>query len=143
MPWMHRLACFRDDVVFLIFLYQRHIYPVDKTRVNEFGQSFEDPGASNGPEAEASTGPEAEASTEPEAETSTGPEAEASTGPETEASTGPATEAPSGTTTEASAVTAPEASVGPQAEASAELKEDIFAGVRPYTRKTLERKKND
>ena len=34
------MACFRDDVVFVIFLYQRWIYPVDKTRVNEYGQSF-------------------------------------------------------------------------------------------------------
>ena len=71
MPTLHRLACFRDgrylsssspylcqlratradlgccwfwrtDIVFLIFLYQRWIYPVDKTRVNEFGQSGED-----------------------------------------------------------------------------------------------------
>ncbi|XP_048259970.1 cleft lip and palate transmembrane protein 1-like protein [Haliotis rufescens] len=41
MPTAHRLACFRDDVVFLIYLYQRWLYPVDKTRVNEFGQSFE------------------------------------------------------------------------------------------------------
>jgi len=40
MPTLHRLACFRDDVVFLIFLYQRWIYPVDKSRVNEFGQEF-------------------------------------------------------------------------------------------------------
>jgi hypothetical protein len=37
MPTMHRLACLRDDVVFLIFLYQWWIYPVDKTRPNEFG----------------------------------------------------------------------------------------------------------
>ncbi|CAM9395670.1 unnamed protein product, partial [Phaeothamnion confervicola] len=37
MPTVHRLSCFRDDVVFFIFLYQRWIYPVDKTRVNEFG----------------------------------------------------------------------------------------------------------
>lgn len=34
MPTMHRLAVFRDDLVFLIFLYQRWIYRVDKTRVN-------------------------------------------------------------------------------------------------------------
>ncbi|EME28751.1 CLPTM1-like membrane protein cnrB [Galdieria sulphuraria] len=40
MPTLHRLACFRDDIVFLIFLYQRWIYPVDKSRVNEFGQEF-------------------------------------------------------------------------------------------------------
>eukprot|EP00672_Neobodo_designis_P025422 CAMPEP_0174835384 /NCGR_PEP_ID=MMETSP1114-20130205/5378_1 /TAXON_ID=312471 /ORGANISM="Neobodo designis, Strain CCAP 1951/1" /LENGTH=758 /DNA_ID=CAMNT_0016069331 /DNA_START=34 /DNA_END=2310 /DNA_ORIENTATION=- len=38
MPLLHRLACFRDDVVFLILLYQRWIYRVDPTRVNEFGQ---------------------------------------------------------------------------------------------------------
>lgn len=42
MPWLHRLACFRDDVVFLILLYQRWIYPVDKKRVNEFGQQFDE-----------------------------------------------------------------------------------------------------
>ncbi|CAN8069832.1 unnamed protein product [Agarophyton chilense] len=44
MPWMHRVACFRDDVVFLIVLYQRWIYPVDKKRVNEFGQQFDEDG---------------------------------------------------------------------------------------------------
>ena len=38
MPLLHRLACFRDDIVFLIYLYQRWIYPVDKKRINEFGQ---------------------------------------------------------------------------------------------------------
>ncbi|KAG8698569.1 hypothetical protein FRC08_005835 [Ceratobasidium sp. 394] len=42
MPILHRLACFRDDVVFLIFLYQRWIYRVDPKRVNEFGQVGED-----------------------------------------------------------------------------------------------------
>lgn len=39
MPTMHRLACFRDDIVFFIFLYQRYLYPVDKARRNEYGQS--------------------------------------------------------------------------------------------------------
>eukprot|EP01116_Phalansterium_solitarium_P013523 TRINITY_DN30906_c0_g1_i1.p1 TRINITY_DN30906_c0_g1~~TRINITY_DN30906_c0_g1_i1.p1 ORF type:complete len:330 (+),score=-19.59 TRINITY_DN30906_c0_g1_i1:48-992(+) len=39
MPTMHRLSCFRDDIVFLIFLYQRWIYPTDHSRVNEFGQT--------------------------------------------------------------------------------------------------------
>ena len=34
---MHRLSCFRDDVIFLIFLYQKWIYPTDYTRVNEYG----------------------------------------------------------------------------------------------------------
>ncbi|EJT97514.1 cleft lip and palate transmembrane 1 [Dacryopinax primogenitus] len=38
MPWLHRLACFRDDVVFLVFLYQRWIYRVDPKRANEYGQ---------------------------------------------------------------------------------------------------------
>ncbi|XP_071483611.1 lipid scramblase CLPTM1L-like [Diadema antillarum] len=42
MPTMHRLACFRDDVVFLIYLYQRWLYPVDKTRINEYGMSYEE-----------------------------------------------------------------------------------------------------
>ncbi|TFJ83210.1 hypothetical protein NSK_005482, partial [Nannochloropsis salina CCMP1776] len=32
MPTMHRVSCFRDDLVFLIYLYQRWIYPVDASR---------------------------------------------------------------------------------------------------------------
>lgn len=32
MPTLHRLACFRDDIIFFILLYQRWIYPVDHTR---------------------------------------------------------------------------------------------------------------
>lgn len=31
-PTAHRIACFRDDAVFLIYLYQRWLYPVDKSR---------------------------------------------------------------------------------------------------------------
>lgn len=42
MPTAHRIACFRDDIVFLIYLYQRYLYPVDKKRVNEFGEAFDD-----------------------------------------------------------------------------------------------------
>lgn len=41
MPIMHRLACLRDDVIFLIFCYQRYKYRTDFTRVNEFGQCTE------------------------------------------------------------------------------------------------------
>lgn len=41
MPTMYRLGCFRDDIVFFIFLYQRWIYKVDNKRVNEFGFSGE------------------------------------------------------------------------------------------------------
>jgi Cleft lip and palate transmembrane protein 1 (CLPTM1) len=42
MPTMHRIACFRDDIIFLIYMYQRHIYKVDNTRRNEFGASGDD-----------------------------------------------------------------------------------------------------
>ncbi|ORX88419.1 cleft lip and palate transmembrane 1 [Basidiobolus meristosporus CBS 931.73] len=42
MPTLHRLACLRDDVIFFVYLYQRWIYPVDQTRVNEFGQVGEE-----------------------------------------------------------------------------------------------------
>jgi len=38
MPTLHRLACFRDDVIFVIYLYQMYMYKVDKSRVNEYGQ---------------------------------------------------------------------------------------------------------
>lgn len=41
MPTMYRLGCFRDDIVFFVFLYQRWIYKVDASRVNEFGFSGE------------------------------------------------------------------------------------------------------
>ncbi|XP_049531177.1 cleft lip and palate transmembrane protein 1 homolog [Anopheles darlingi] len=41
MPMMYRIGCFRDDIVFFIFLYQRWIYKVDSKRVNEFGFSAE------------------------------------------------------------------------------------------------------
>ncbi|KAJ8668702.1 hypothetical protein QAD02_010365 [Eretmocerus hayati] len=37
MPTLYRLGCFRDDIIFFIFLYQRWIYKTDLTRVNEFG----------------------------------------------------------------------------------------------------------
>ncbi|CAN0026249.1 unnamed protein product [Scytosiphon promiscuus] len=37
MPTMHRLSCFRDDVVFVVYLYQRWIYPVDANRPQDRG----------------------------------------------------------------------------------------------------------
>uniref|UniRef100_A0A0N5AJI3 Cleft lip and palate transmembrane protein 1-like protein n=1 Tax=Syphacia muris TaxID=451379 RepID=A0A0N5AJI3_9BILA len=43
MPTMYRLGCFRDDIVFLVYIYQRWIYRVDPKRVNEYGVSMEDP----------------------------------------------------------------------------------------------------
>ena len=42
-PFLYRLAVFRDDVVFLIYIYQRWIYRVDTSRVNEFGFSDKAP----------------------------------------------------------------------------------------------------
>lgn len=51
MPTMHRLACFRDDIIFLIFLYQRWVYRVDPTRKNEYGISAEDLGETSAGEA--------------------------------------------------------------------------------------------
>lgn len=42
LPTAHRVAAFRDDIVFIIYLYQRWLYPVDKTRVNEFGETAEE-----------------------------------------------------------------------------------------------------
>ncbi len=41
MPIMHRLACLRDDVIFLVYCYQRYKYKTDYTRVNEYGQCAE------------------------------------------------------------------------------------------------------
>ncbi|KAL2828212.1 cleft lip and palate transmembrane protein 1-domain-containing protein [Aspergillus cavernicola] len=38
MPWLHRLATLRDDVIFFVWLYQGYKYKIDYTRVNEFGQ---------------------------------------------------------------------------------------------------------
>ncbi|OAA36307.1 Cleft lip and palate transmembrane protein 1 [Metarhizium rileyi] len=42
MPFLHRLATFRDDIIFFIYLYQRWAYKTDYTRVNEFGQGGDD-----------------------------------------------------------------------------------------------------
>ncbi|KAI0977222.1 cleft lip and palate transmembrane protein 1-domain-containing protein [Xylaria arbuscula] len=42
MPFLHRLATLRDDVIFFIYIYQRWAYKIDYTRVNEFGQGGDD-----------------------------------------------------------------------------------------------------
>ncbi|KAI4860087.1 cleft lip and palate transmembrane 1 [Hypoxylon rubiginosum] len=42
MPLLYRLATFRDDIIFFIYIYQRWAYKVDYTRVNEFGQGGDD-----------------------------------------------------------------------------------------------------
>jgi len=41
MPTLHRMSCFRDDIVFAVFLYQRWVYRVDMSRMNEFGHRGE------------------------------------------------------------------------------------------------------
>ena len=46
MPILHRLACFRDDIIFVVYLYQKYAYRVDYTRVNEYGQGGDDGGNS-------------------------------------------------------------------------------------------------
>ncbi|XP_074603494.1 lipid scramblase CLPTM1L isoform X2 [Brevipalpus obovatus] len=41
-PTAHRVAAFRDDIVFIIYLYQRWLYPVDKSRAGEAGEFTEE-----------------------------------------------------------------------------------------------------
>ncbi|CAH0724659.1 unnamed protein product, partial [Brenthis ino] len=43
MPTAHRVACFRDDLVFLVYLYQRWLYPVDKSRTDTASSMEENP----------------------------------------------------------------------------------------------------
>ncbi|BFU23325.1 cleft lip and palate transmembrane protein 1 (clptm1), putative [Entamoeba histolytica HM-1:IMSS-B] len=43
MPTLHRIACFRDDIIFLIYLYQRWIYPVDKNRMDSLQWEDDEP----------------------------------------------------------------------------------------------------
>lgn len=45
MPTAHRVACFRDDIVFLIYLYQRYLYPVDPNRIDTSVMMDEDSGS--------------------------------------------------------------------------------------------------
>mmetsp|Transcript_15612 Transcript_15612/g.23118 ORF Transcript_15612/g.23118 Transcript_15612/m.23118 type:complete len:782 (-) Transcript_15612:38-2383(-) len=42
MPTLARISCFRDDIVFVIYLYQRYLYPVDTSRPVEGGGSNDD-----------------------------------------------------------------------------------------------------
>ena len=39
MPTLHRIAVFRDDVVFMLLIIQRYQYPIDLSRKNEYGTS--------------------------------------------------------------------------------------------------------
>ena len=42
MPTLHRIAVFRDDVVFMLLIIQRDQYPIDLSRKNEYGTSARD-----------------------------------------------------------------------------------------------------
>lgn len=66
MPWLHRLATLRDDVIFFVWIYQSYKYQTDYKRVNEFGQ-----GGDSDEEAEAEPTPEAGSEKEAEVATQT------------------------------------------------------------------------
>ena len=56
---MHRISVFRDDVIFVLYMIQRRIYPVDASRPAE---GFDDePAAASGEAAAAGAEAEAEA----------------------------------------------------------------------------------
>jgi hypothetical protein len=63
MPILHRLATFRDDIIFFIYIYQRWVYKVDYTRVNEFGQGGGEEDPSEPPKAMPKSLPTADAET--------------------------------------------------------------------------------
>ena len=42
MPTMHRVSCFRDDLIFVVYLYQRWIYRNNKKRAAEEETSVEE-----------------------------------------------------------------------------------------------------
>jgi len=42
MPLKHKIMTLRDDVVFVVFLYQAYIYRIDSSRTNEFGYAYDD-----------------------------------------------------------------------------------------------------
>lgn len=43
MPTAHRVACFRDDIVFVVYLYQRYLYPVDHSRIDSSAMMEDEP----------------------------------------------------------------------------------------------------
>lgn len=52
MPTMHRLSVFRDDLVFFIYLYQRWVYPVDKSRIESVDGSLDEGDSGDKPKQE-------------------------------------------------------------------------------------------
>ncbi|ETK86340.1 hypothetical protein F441_09153 [Phytophthora nicotianae CJ01A1] len=47
MPTLHRISCFRDDIVFVVYLYQRWIYPVDTQRPGDVADGAPTPDGSS------------------------------------------------------------------------------------------------
>ena len=50
MPTKHRWMTLRDDLVFMVFLYQRYLYPIDSQRPDEFGFVYEEAAGEAGAE---------------------------------------------------------------------------------------------
>eukprot|EP00747_Dinoflagellata_sp_TGD_P021579 gnl/TRDRNA2_/TRDRNA2_128581_c0_seq1.p1 gnl/TRDRNA2_/TRDRNA2_128581_c0~~gnl/TRDRNA2_/TRDRNA2_128581_c0_seq1.p1 ORF type:complete len:663 (+),score=127.18 gnl/TRDRNA2_/TRDRNA2_128581_c0_seq1:53-1990(+) len=65
MPMMHRLSCFRDDVIFFIYLYQRWKYRVDKSRPSIYYNPNEEGETSDQQEPKCLQEAATESSTEP------------------------------------------------------------------------------
>lgn len=76
MPILHRLATFRDDIIFFIWLYQKWAYKVDYSRVNEFGQGGEEEDATKEKENEKTVQGQNTASMKPAAAVATSSGAE-------------------------------------------------------------------
>ncbi|KAK5097352.1 hypothetical protein LTR70_002602 [Exophiala xenobiotica] len=76
MPILHRLATFRDDIIFFIWLYQKWAYKVDYSRVNEFGQGGEEEDATKEKENEKAVQGQNTASMKPTAAVATSSGAE-------------------------------------------------------------------
>ncbi|XP_064546578.1 putative lipid scramblase CLPTM1 [Drosophila montana] len=83
MPTMYRIGCFRDDIIFFVFLYQRWQYRVDLKRVNEYGFSgeMEEQAASKRLEGDASATPAGAIEASPSAGSATATKATADSTP--------------------------------------------------------------
>ena len=66
---MHRISVFRDDVIFILYMIQRRIYPVDASRPAEgFDDEAEGGAQGLGEEEEQAQAPEAEGAEEQQKE---------------------------------------------------------------------------
>ena len=132
MPTLHRLSCFRDDLIFLVYLYQRWIYPVDTSRINEFGQRGDGKSPEDVAREEAEAAQQtAKAKVEAKAEAKVEAKAEAKVEAKAEAKSEAKAEAIVEAEAEAKVEAKAEAKVEAEAEAKAEPKPKAKAeGVR-------------